>query len=364
MTDSSVSLALNLTKIIGTALSGAFGLLGLLTDFRDPSTKRITRWGKVAFWGIILSTIIALVSQVLESAKATRDARASSEATQAQLKKSDIILREVDRTLNPLVDVRISYWMRVPLDDPEMAEYKQRLEKGVEQIVANHAANRTDPRFGSPAKLRQGKVLQVYVPVTSPLFPQRAETIPYYVLAFSGLHLQFFIKPLGISAFEIADPAKFPTPDLEMQVNSFGPLESSNSYQLLYDLETHTLQISAYGLPSDSDSWHSDGKILSSVDLANVQLAAVIDNTMAPAPSVAGKPPVIDQQIAQLRADMILGSIILKIENRTFWLNMKNNSEKPSGGLMQRVERKSPPFPPSTLYVTTLPPDPQMLAIR
>lgn len=364
MTDSSITIALNLTKIIGTALSGAFGLLGLLADFRDPNTKEITRWGRIAFWGIVISTIIALVSQVLESAKATRDARAASAATQEQLRKSDIILREVDRTLNPLDDVRISYWMQVPLDDPAMAAYKQRLEHGVEQIVANYAANHTDPRFGSPAKLKQGRVLQVYIPVTSPLFPQRAETVPYYLLAFSGLHLQFFIKPVDVPTFEIADPTKFPNPDLEMQVNSFGPLESSISYQLLYDLEAHTLQIAASGLPSNYDSWHSNGKILSSVDLANVQLAAVIDNTMAPASEDSGKPSAIDWQIAQLRADMILGSIILKIENRTLWLNMKNNPGRPSGALMQRVERHSTTFSPSTLYVTILPGDPQALAIR
>lgn len=39
-------------KAIAVGLTGAFGVLGLLTNYRDKSTDRITRWGYVALMGM------------------------------------------------------------------------------------------------------------------------------------------------------------------------------------------------------------------------------------------------------------------------------------------------------------------------
>jgi hypothetical protein len=43
-------------KAISIALTGAFGILGLATDFKNKHTKKITRWGWVSLIGIVVSS--------------------------------------------------------------------------------------------------------------------------------------------------------------------------------------------------------------------------------------------------------------------------------------------------------------------
>lgn len=364
MTDEHIAVALNLSKIIGTALSGAFGLLGLLTDYRDEKTKKITTWGKVAFFGIVISTVVALVSQSLESAKQTRDAKNAALAADRLVHQSDSILHAVDRTIDPLTDVAVSWWMTVPIDDPEMASYKKRLLEGVAQLVDNEKEHHHDPHLGSPARQKaDGTIQAVSIPIDSSLFPQQTETIPFYLLAFSGLHLQFFSPPQSLNSFRAADFVKLPIPNLEMQVSSMGPLPMSNSYKLQYDLVTKQLQIVAYQLPSDPDEWHSDGKIVSIFDLSNVQMAILLDNTMGPPRPAAGQPST-GGNISRLRAEMVLGSVIFQVKNRAFWVNFARPPRLPGGVMLQRIERTSSQGVPATVYVGTLPDDLGVLQVR
>lgn len=354
MTDNQISLTLNLCKFIGTALTGAFGVLGLISDFRDPITKRITKWGKVAFFGVVASTIVALVAQVLEANKTTNEAKAAAEAAQAQIGKSDLILRNVDRSLNPLTDIRISYRLRVPFDAQSLISYKQRLEKGVSQIVVNHAAHKSTMRLGSPAMIRKdGTVGIVRIPADSPLFPNKSELVSYYVLWFSGLDLQFFLKANDLNRLSDTNPAHFPKADLEMPVNSEQDFHSANSYTLEYDLRDHTVQIVAYQLLTDPSVWRGSGKIVSTNDLAGSQLAAVVDNLLGPAPAADGKPTVASQEITRLRRSMTLTSLVLQVRAQDFWINMKNTERVERGGVA-----------PALMFVTSLPTDLQTLRMR
>jgi hypothetical protein len=354
VTDEHVALALNLSKIIGTALSGAFGLLGLLTDYRDQVTKRITRWGKIAFFGIVISTVVALVSQSLESAKQTRDAKAAAAVSEKQIEKSDAILHAVDRTIDPLTDIYVTSWLTVPLDDPVMSAYKQRLLDGVRQIVEGAKEHHPNSRLGYASRLKSdGTVEAVRIPADSPLFPERSDTV-----AFSGLHLQFFTPPQKPSAFQTTDVRKVPVPNLDMQVGSYlGPLDSSNSYALEYDLIKKQLNIESFNMPSDAKEWHSDGKIVSIFDLSGVQLAIFVDNTMGPPPPQPGQAAVAQGEISRLRAKMELGSVIFQVKNRRFWLNKTGLPRSRGGLLMQRVDRGSMQSVLSTLYLATLPDD-------
>jgi hypothetical protein len=51
---------LSIIKIVGIILAGAFSALGLFTDFKDKKTQAITRWGRIALYGIITSTFVSL----------------------------------------------------------------------------------------------------------------------------------------------------------------------------------------------------------------------------------------------------------------------------------------------------------------
>jgi hypothetical protein len=357
MTENHISAALNLTKVIGTVLTGAFGLLGLLTEFRDSVTKKITRWGRYALIGILASTSTALISQVLEFSKATRDAQAATRLAQAQITKSNAILNEVERTLKPLQDVRISYWLQVPVNDPALLAYRKRLEVGAAQIVANHSSKHDDYRLGYPDILDEsGKVESVAIPLTSPLFPTARETIPFYLMRYTGLHLQFFKNYHDDASFLANDVFKLPRANLEMDFYSSDLSPSSKGYELEYKLEEHSLQIVAMNLRTNSEFWRSDGEIVSFVDLANVQLAAKLDDTMFPKIDALSQ-ATSNLPISRLRAKMSLGIVILSVQSRELWLDEQSLPRHQGAGLMHRLERNSASSRPSTLYVTTLPAD-------
>jgi predicted outer membrane lipoprotein len=73
-----IKFLINIVKVLGTLLACAFGLLGLLTEFRDSGTKNITRWGRIALIGIVLSAAVALVSQILEATQDGKDSAAAA----------------------------------------------------------------------------------------------------------------------------------------------------------------------------------------------------------------------------------------------------------------------------------------------
>ena len=56
-------------KAASVVFTGFFAALGLLTEFRDGSTKRITAWGRIAVVGTIVSTSAGLIAQIKDSAE-------------------------------------------------------------------------------------------------------------------------------------------------------------------------------------------------------------------------------------------------------------------------------------------------------
>ncbi len=41
-------------KASSIVLTGAFGILGLLTEFKEKQTGKITRWGYISLGGIVI----------------------------------------------------------------------------------------------------------------------------------------------------------------------------------------------------------------------------------------------------------------------------------------------------------------------
>jgi hypothetical protein len=62
-------------KILAIVLTGIFGGIGLLTDFRDKRTKKITPWGRASLIGIILSTAVGVVTHWLDSVDTEKQTR-------------------------------------------------------------------------------------------------------------------------------------------------------------------------------------------------------------------------------------------------------------------------------------------------
>lgn len=91
-------------KASSIVLTGAFGVLGLLTDFRDTGSRKVTRWGKVSLAGIVISTLLGTIAQLKESSD---DATKTFLATQKTVRMLD----DLDRSLSPIqgAEVRIDF---------------------------------------------------------------------------------------------------------------------------------------------------------------------------------------------------------------------------------------------------------------
>jgi hypothetical protein len=83
-------------KLIAIALTGAFGILGLLTEFKTKDTSRITKWGWISFLGIGLSTMGGIAAQLQET-----------KTTAEESGKQQV------RLLAPLGDLQVSIQFRV-----------------------------------------------------------------------------------------------------------------------------------------------------------------------------------------------------------------------------------------------------------
>jgi hypothetical protein len=343
--------ALNILKLIGLVLTGAFGILGLLTEFRNDKTKKITKWGKVALSGIVLSTALSVVAQVLESAKSVRDARESEKQARDQISRSNEILNNLNRSLNPLANVRITYWLKVPIDAPELKAYRKRLTDGIAAFMAS-GHNDVGTAYVSESD-SSGRAEEVAIPNGSPLMPRRDEEIPYYLLRFSGLDFSFFRQAHDASADFVADDfLRHPRSDLSFGVDT----NEKSHYSLEYNLESKELTIYALDLYTDPQYWQSNNVIQAVPDLANTQMAVKIDDSMVPRlSSTIERDPEV-QTLCRLRSQMELESLILKINTRELWVkrNKMRDVQRVSGGTVR----------PTTVYLTILPKDIDSLQLR
>jgi hypothetical protein len=328
-------IALNILKLLGLVLTGAFGILGLLTDFRDDKTKKITKWGKIALLGIILSTALSIVAQLLESAKSVREARESEKQARDQITKSNEILNNLNRSLNPLTNVRITYWLKVPINAPELAAYRKRLTHGVAGLLAD---GRIDAKMRTAFVARsnqKGQAEVVGIPRGSSLMPRRDEAIAYYLIRYSGLQFSFLKNHYNDADF-VGDPSKRPRPDLFFGViTEFGGKSRRNrNYSLDYDLRTKELTLYASDLLADPQSWTSDNQIQAVPDLPNVQMAVTIDDTFVPRITKMGERDKQGIILSRVRSQMELDALILKINTRELWIkrSMVSDFRRVTGG--------------------------------
>lgn len=144
-------------KTASIAVTGAFAVLGLLTEFKDKETKKITRWGYVSLTGILASTILGITAQVVEiqsdaqqAAENSRRALALAENTERTLRNTDqtllelktlltetmMVARKTDNTLNdaerlltPLDDPSITIGYAIPCQEDRFKAFCKKLDE-------------------------------------------------------------------------------------------------------------------------------------------------------------------------------------------------------------------------------------------
>lgn len=117
-------------KASSIVLTGAFGVLGLLKDFKDKQTHKVTRWGYLSLAGILISTAFGVVAQLKETSDNAAKAFELAKKSDATLQKEDIALQQLQRTLSPSVSTsRIYVVLSPPCQDDQFKHFCAEVEK-------------------------------------------------------------------------------------------------------------------------------------------------------------------------------------------------------------------------------------------
>ena len=257
--------------------------MALLTKYKDKDDK-ITKWGRVALVGVIASALITAATQSVELIVDSATSKRNQEATLAQLKTNSKLLSEMNRTLNPLEDVRASFWLGVELDKPELSSYVERLEKDVAPLVAkwNEGKEIRSSSTAHPSVRRNdGSVEEITIRQDSRLFPQPdTERFAHTVFEHSTITMHFFKTPIEIEEFPYYGYAsqEKKNPDLTMHFEQ--DYDSPWDVNLEYKPKTGEFRIRGNGIVSEHRFWNSTGRILSVTDLEGSQVFVTAGHTL------------------------------------------------------------------------------------
>jgi hypothetical protein len=260
---------LGILSILGATASG---IAALLVEYKDKKTGRITKWGRYALYGLAISFLIGTSNLWIDYAQKSRQTRDDAEKSRINTEKTLQIVSNINRSLNPFKDVRVSFSFAYPFDDPDLARYRQRLDEGVRALLPDIRPQREGPQRevrGVKWSMMVGDTIRVVsIKKGSPLAPSSSEDLAREVFFRRALTLNFFKTPINASTFE-SDIVGL-APDITMTFLSDEYNEEEMSVQ--YDLDSKTISFHGFSILSKPQEWNSSGKIVSMLDLPGSQL--------------------------------------------------------------------------------------------
>jgi hypothetical protein len=118
-------IVIGLFKVAGALIAGALGVAALLADYRDPVGK-LSRAGIAVFAGIVISSMVGVVTSVVETQKARSEGLEQAARTEA-------LLREISRAVQPIRELRLSYWIELPQGHKVIDDYVKRVTPIIEE---------------------------------------------------------------------------------------------------------------------------------------------------------------------------------------------------------------------------------------
>jgi hypothetical protein len=204
-------------KSVSIALTGVFGILGLLTEFKNKDTKKITGWGWVSLTGIVLSSVCGVAVQRKETIDASKRAADNLNRAVTTLQNTSQTVTSMNRFMATLVGATVD------------VDYS-----------LDCALKLSEPCGGTPASQER-------------------------LLAEEGLEVYFFAD--SVSANRFTDGAIYPNPaDLTWQLKRNAPEDEAGSFGEGGTATSLFVKINGY-TASPSSVFTATGKILSLLDI-------------------------------------------------------------------------------------------------
>lgn len=324
MSETTLNILIAILKYISITVGTMAGVAGLYIDFKNKKTNKISKKGYIILTLIISAGIITLLLQSFELARDNINAEKTASMSLKQGRINNKILTDLTRTLRPLNEIRLTFFIEIPINDSKLAEYKKRLEMGLDSImliVQREAEKIKDDENKYFELIRlydnygldftgsaEGGGVMVEVTPDSPLYPSESlETLAYYTMFYGQLNLSFFRdSTLNV----LSDSAQ---PDLNLRINT-GLVDNglSGLHNILFSSGTRQLYITARAIVCNSKCWRNSVNTSSTIDLLGSRLLISLPSNL-----VFGS-KVLDDQIFELRKKFNLVELTLEIEKSRY----------------------------------------------
>jgi hypothetical protein len=121
-------------KVISIGSTGAFGILGLVTEFKDPVTKKLTRWGKASLSGIILSTVFGAAAQLQETSDQQAKAADDAEQNVKISRSTNEAVENIQRLLSQIEEPEYRITLTTPCSG-DLYEFCEKLDTSEQRLV-------------------------------------------------------------------------------------------------------------------------------------------------------------------------------------------------------------------------------------
>src|SRR5690349_14286656 len=84
----------------------SLAVLGNVVDFKDSESRRLTKWGRYAIFGIALTFFISTSILWTEYLKKANDAKEAAQRSERLTAQTLEVVRDINRALHPIKEVR------------------------------------------------------------------------------------------------------------------------------------------------------------------------------------------------------------------------------------------------------------------
>lgn len=315
-----MEVVLIILKYIGILISGVFGVYGLMMDFKDDKGK-VTKAGNRALKIIIISSLISISSQTVEIYLDSKKEEDDNKKALKEIQQNSKILHSIDRAINPIENVRISYSIKLDPNHKKISPYYKRLTSTLPKTIDTISTN-DNYQFRKldvhPVHIdRYDKIRSVRIGSNSNFFPNPIlEPVAFNVLRESEIQLDFFKKDVAIESIMNLSRDYFDNVDLSIRVSAgIDRRDYNNRHYVELELDNFQLNLESSFIHADSKYWESNGNIIGIPDLLNSTLVVWLPNTFGYGDDDHNK--IVDE----IKGQFELERLTLKLsKGREFWI--------------------------------------------
>lgn len=256
--------AIGALKSASALISAALGIAAIFSNFRTKSGK-LTRGGYAVLVGICISAVVGIVTSTIE----TKKARSESEE---QLRRNEVVLKEVSRAVQPITALEMNYWFEIPQGNPNVDAYVKRISAAISQRMDALSAfpplaDQESTKGLKPWLLDENNnVVGIGIEKESDLWPsfENDERPIATMLMLMGMSANFRRAPVEPEKYQPIHGRD------DFQASSF----LAKSASLNWSLKDRRLEIVVRD-EIDRKFWRSSGRIRSIVDLRGAQLLLI-----------------------------------------------------------------------------------------